>query len=122
LISSFHKKTILFAPPSTWLHVEQSPLNLIILAGILAALFVFISLFICLICRIKYKLKRRKEENSLTTTNLNNIHSMSNEKNILQQHHQQHHQTIFNNIQLMDNLHVLQMIYILNEQQFSTMQ
>jgi hypothetical protein len=80
LISSFHKKTLLSAPPSSWLHVEQNPQNILILAGLLAALFVFISLLICLICCIKYKLKRRKEENSLTTTNLTNIHSMLNEK------------------------------------------
>jgi len=80
LISSTQKKNLLSAPPSSWLHVEQSPQNILILAGILAALFVFISLFICLICCIKYKLKRRKEENSLTTTNLNNTHSMLNEK------------------------------------------
>jgi hypothetical protein len=81
LISSIHKKNLLFVPSSSWLHVEQNPQNILILAGILAALFVFLSLFICLICCIKYKLKRRKKENSLTTTtNLNNIHSMLNEK------------------------------------------
>jgi hypothetical protein len=80
LISSTQKKNLLSAHPSSWLHAEQNPQNVLILAGILAALFVFISLFICLICCIKYKLKRRKEENSLTTTNLNNIHSMLNEK------------------------------------------
>jgi hypothetical protein len=80
LISSMHKKALLSASSSSWLHVEQNPQNILILAGILAALFVFISLFICLICCIKYKLKRRKEQNSLTATNLNNIHSMCNEK------------------------------------------
>jgi hypothetical protein len=80
LISSIHKKTLISVPSSSWLHVEQSPQNILILAGVLAALFVFISLFICLICCIKYKLKRRKEENSLTGTNLTNIHSVCNEK------------------------------------------
>ena len=73
LISPNQKKSLLSAPSSSWLHVEQSPQNIVILAGILAAFFVFMSLFICLICRIKYKINRRKQENSLTTTNLNNI-------------------------------------------------
>lgn len=86
LISLNNKKSLLspLSSSSSWLHVEQSPQNIIILAGILAALFVFISLFICLICCIKYKLKRRKDENILTTTNLNNNnnhHSILNEKN-----------------------------------------
>ncbi|CAF1434433.1 unnamed protein product [Adineta ricciae] len=65
-----------------WLRVEQNPRNILILAGILAACFVFISLFICLICCIKYKIKRRKEENSLTTPTIksSNIHSMLNER------------------------------------------
>jgi hypothetical protein len=80
LISSNQKKNLLSIPSSSWLHVEQSPQNIVILAGILAAFFVFISLFICLICRIKYKINRRKHENSLTTTNLSNIHSMINDK------------------------------------------
>jgi hypothetical protein len=82
LVSSIHKKTLLSVPKSSWLHVEQNPENILILAGILAALFVFISLFICLICCIKYKLKRRKQEHSLTSTNLNNIHYTLNEKKI----------------------------------------
>jgi len=82
LISSLHIKNLLSS--SSWLHVEQTPQNILILAGVLAALFVFISLFICLICCIKYKIKRRKQEHSLTTTptstNINNIHSLLNEK------------------------------------------
>ncbi|UJR37645.1 hypothetical protein I4U23_030342 [Adineta vaga] len=81
LISSDqNKKSSAFT--SSWLHVEQNPRNILILAGILAACFVFISLFICLICCIKYKMKRRKEENSLTTssTKSNNIHTMLNER------------------------------------------
>jgi hypothetical protein len=74
LISPIRKKNFL----STSLHVEQNSQNILILAGILAAIFVFISLFICLICCIKYKIKRRKQENSLTTSNLNHIHPMNN--------------------------------------------
>ncbi|CAF0836180.1 unnamed protein product [Adineta steineri] len=82
LVSSMQNKNFL-SSSSSWLHVEQSPRNILILASILAALFVFISLFICLICCIKYKIKRSKQENSLTTTtstNLNNIHSMISER------------------------------------------
>ncbi len=48
---------------SSWFQIEQRPENMLILAGILAACFVFISLLICLICCIKYKLKRRRESN-----------------------------------------------------------
>ncbi|CAF4959350.1 unnamed protein product, partial [Rotaria socialis] len=53
LVSSAHKNNRAPAP-SSWLHTEQSPQNMLILAGVLAALFVFMSLFICLICCIKY--------------------------------------------------------------------
>lgn len=84
LISSINKKNFLSSSysssSSSWLRVEQSPQNILILAAVLAALFVFISLFICLICRVKYKIRRSKEGNILTTTNLSNIHSKLDEK------------------------------------------
>ncbi|CAF3758673.1 unnamed protein product [Rotaria socialis] len=85
LVSSAHKNNRAPAP-SSWLHTEQSPQNMLILAGVLAALFVFMSLFICLICCIKYKIKRCKEKHILTptttmiSTNFNNTHSILNEK------------------------------------------
>jgi hypothetical protein len=46
---------------SSWFQIEQRPENMLILAGILVACFLFIFLLICLICGIKYKLKRRHE-------------------------------------------------------------
>jgi len=46
----------------SWLPIKQSPENILILAGILASCFVFISLFICLICCCNYKIKRRKQK------------------------------------------------------------
>jgi len=79
LVSS-NKKSLLSASSSSWLHVEQNSQNLIIFAGILAALFVFVTLFICLLCCVKYKLRRRKEDNSLTSSNLTHIPSMLNDK------------------------------------------
>ncbi|CAF0848991.1 unnamed protein product [Rotaria sordida] len=87
LISSINKKTPLSSSSSSlWSPIEQSPKNILLLAGILALLFVSMSLFICLICCIKYKIKRCKENNNLTTTtttaDYNNMDTILNEKKI----------------------------------------
>jgi len=50
---------------SSWLHMEQRPENMLILAGILALCFVFISLFVCLIYCINYKIKRQRKDKNL---------------------------------------------------------
>jgi hypothetical protein len=53
----------------SWLHMEQSPVNMLILIGILASCFIFILLFICLICCINYKFKRRgKDKKKFSST------------------------------------------------------
>ena len=49
------------ARTSSWLFREQSPANMLILAGILSACFVLVSLLTCLICCLKYKIQRRRE-------------------------------------------------------------
>ena len=82
-LASSDRRSILSRSASSLLHMEPNPQSILILAGILPTLFAFVSLFTCLICCIKYKIKRCKEDNSLTTaTNLNNMHSMLNEKKI----------------------------------------
>jgi hypothetical protein len=64
LISSKFQKN----KSSSWLHVEQKPENILILAGILSSCFVFLSLFLCLICSIKYKIKRRRNEKKFSSS------------------------------------------------------
>ena len=54
--------------PITWILSEQKPEKMLILAGILAAIFVFFSLLTCLICSIHYKIQRKKHDESLTTS------------------------------------------------------
>ena len=77
LISSNTMNKLLISP-SSWFDTDA---NLLILAGILAAVFVFISLFICVLCCVRYRLKRRKEQTSLTpTTNVHMNSSILNEK------------------------------------------
>lgn len=76
LLSSMDAARLL-SNPSSWFHREQ---NLLIFAGVLAVAFVFISLFICLLCCVKYRSKRRKEETSLTPPGHLNLDSVLNEK------------------------------------------
>lgn len=53
------------ANSSAWLHSEQ---KLFIFAGILAAIFVCVSLSVCTLCWLKYRMRKRQEKKSLTTT------------------------------------------------------
>jgi hypothetical protein len=70
---------------SSWFNVEQKPVNILILAGILAACFVFCSLFICLICCINYKIKRRKfpEKKYPSTSTINSLNDLSQQQAIV---------------------------------------
>ena len=53
---------------------EQKPENILILVGILACCFVFLSILICLICFIHYKIKRKREKNYSSTSSINSSH------------------------------------------------
>ena len=46
---------------SSWIFREQSPTNMLILAGILSTCFVLLTLLTCLICCLKYKIQQRRE-------------------------------------------------------------
>lgn len=45
----------------TWINIEQSPENILILGGIIAASFLCLSLSTCFACCIKYKIKLRQQ-------------------------------------------------------------